>query len=244
MDHGVRRRADREVADRPDTRVGLRRSGGLDRGDLELEGDFVADQDAAGLERGVPGDAVVLAVDDRGALEPDPQVAERVSGRALELERDRDRVGDTPMVRSPVSSRVVAPAWRTLVAMKVISGYSSMARKSLLQVGIALLVAGVDAGRLDGQLAGRLGQVSAVEDRVALEVVERAADLGDHRVPGDEPDTGVGRVDDVVSGQVGQGGGDGAGSHALLLRSWESRLISDVSHTLKRNLGDMSTIPE
>src|SRR4029450_11733279 len=86
------------------------------------------------------------------------------------------------------------------------------------QVGIALLVAGVDAGRLDGQLAGRLGQVGAVEDRVALEVVERAADLGDHRVPGDEPDTGVGRVDDVVSGQVGQGGGDGAGSHALLLK--------------------------
>jgi len=35
----------------------------LDRGDLELQGDFVADQDAAGLQRGVPGDAVVLAVD-------------------------------------------------------------------------------------------------------------------------------------------------------------------------------------
>ena len=62
-----------------------------------------------------------------------------------------------------------------------------------------------------------LVEVGAVEDRAALELVERAADLGDHRVPGDEPDAGVGRVDDVVAGQVGQGGGDGAGSHVLLL---------------------------
>src|SRR5512146_884931 len=58
------------------------RSGVLDRGDLELQGHLVADQDAAGLERGVPGDAVVLAVDGDRALEPDPQVAERVLGRA------------------------------------------------------------------------------------------------------------------------------------------------------------------
>src|SRR6266567_9449210 len=68
-------------------------SGVLDRGDLELEGDLVADQDAAALERGVPGDPVVLAVDRHRALEPDPLVAERVLRSALELERDRDRVG-------------------------------------------------------------------------------------------------------------------------------------------------------
>ena len=80
------------------------------------------------------------------------------------------------------------------------------------QVGVALLVAGVDAGGLDGQLTGRLGEVGAVDDRAALELVELAADLGDHRVPGDEPDAGVGRVEDVGAGQVGQGGGDGAGA--------------------------------
>src|SRR5439155_21576857 len=65
----------------------------LDRGDLELQRDLVADQDAAALERGVPGDAVVLAVDRDRALEADALVAERVLGRAFELERDRDRVG-------------------------------------------------------------------------------------------------------------------------------------------------------
>src|SRR5215213_4423545 len=70
------------------------------------------------------------------------------------------------------------------------------------QVGITLLVAGVDAGRLNGQLAGRLGEVGAIDNRAALELVERAADLGDHCVPGYEPDTSVARVDDVAAGQV------------------------------------------
>src|SRR5437660_914786 len=54
------------------------RSGVLDRGDLELEDDLVADQDAAGLQRGVPGDAVVLAADGDRAVEADALVAERV----------------------------------------------------------------------------------------------------------------------------------------------------------------------
>src|SRR3954454_1666908 len=69
-------------------------SGVLDRGDLELQEDLVADQDAAGLQRGVPGDAVVLAVDAHRALEPGAQVAERVGREALELERDGNRLTD------------------------------------------------------------------------------------------------------------------------------------------------------
>src|SRR4051794_21743242 len=67
-------------------------SGVLDRGDLELEDDLVADQDAAGLERGVPGDAVVLAADGDRAVEADALVAERVLRGALERERDGDRL--------------------------------------------------------------------------------------------------------------------------------------------------------
>ena len=70
-------------------------SGGLDRGDLELEGDLVADQHAAGLERGVPVDAVVLAVDRR--REPSKPTRWLPNGsvaRALELEGDADRLGD------------------------------------------------------------------------------------------------------------------------------------------------------
>jgi hypothetical protein len=67
-----------------------------DGGDVEVEGDLVADHDAAGVQGGVPGDAPVLAVDLGLALEPDPVVAERVGGRAGVLEVERDRLGDAP----------------------------------------------------------------------------------------------------------------------------------------------------
>src|SRR4051794_25748725 len=69
------------------------RSGVLDGGDLELERDLVAHQETTGLERGVPGHAVVAAVDRHGPFEAQTQVAERVGRRALVRERDRDRVG-------------------------------------------------------------------------------------------------------------------------------------------------------
>jgi hypothetical protein len=73
----------------------------------------------------------------------------------------------------------------------------------LLQVGIALFVAVwmLAAWMVSWpvELVSRCRR-----DRAALELVERSADLGDHRVPDDEPDPGVGRVDDVVTGQVGR----------------------------------------
>src|SRR6187402_213731 len=69
-------------------------SGVADRGDVELELDLLGDEDAAGLERGVPGEAPVLAVDGGLALEADAGVAERVHGGAGLLELDRDGLGD------------------------------------------------------------------------------------------------------------------------------------------------------
>ena len=56
--------------------------------------DLLADQHAAGLEGGVPGEAPVLAVHDDRTLEADAAVAEGVGGRATEAEGDRDGVGD------------------------------------------------------------------------------------------------------------------------------------------------------
>src|SRR3954447_1988937 len=67
---------------------------GLDRRDVELELDLVRDEHAAGLERGVPAEPPLLAVQGGCTLEADAGVAERVLGRAGELERDGDRVGD------------------------------------------------------------------------------------------------------------------------------------------------------
>src|SRR4051812_21643166 len=53
-------------------------SGLLDGRDLQHKLDLVADEEAAGLEGGVPHQAPVLAVQRRGPLEPGPGVAERV----------------------------------------------------------------------------------------------------------------------------------------------------------------------
>ena len=56
----------------PSAHGGGRWLGALDRGDLELERDLLAHQDAARLEAGVEVDAPVLAVDDGRALEAAP----------------------------------------------------------------------------------------------------------------------------------------------------------------------------
>ena len=95
------------------------------------------------------------------------------------------------------------------------------------QVAVALLVAGVDAGGLDGHLDLGVLELLAGGDRGALELVERAADLGHHRVPGDEAQAAVGRVDGVAAGEVGErGGGVGGGGHLVeLLNCWGISLV-------------------
>ena len=76
----------------------------------------------------------------------------------------------------------------------MIFGNSSIARKSLLRrwpsrcsLRVSMLAASIVSW------PWRRRGPRAVDDHVALELVERAADLGHHRVPGDEPDPGVPR---------------------------------------------------
>src|SRR5689334_12163244 len=85
-----------------------RGSGGLDRRDVELEDDLLADEDATGLERGVPLDAPVTTVDGRAALEAGAQVAERVACGAGVLPGDRHRLGDILEGEVPGHLEVVA----------------------------------------------------------------------------------------------------------------------------------------
>src|SRR4051794_19743749 len=188
-----------------------RESGVLDGRDLELQDDLVADQDTAGLQRSVPGDAVVLAADGHRALEADADVAERVGGRALELERDGDRVGDAldGQVTDQLEGRLVQLLHRGRDEgdLRVLREGEEVVAAQVL---VALGVAGVDARGVDGDASTGGGRVRAVDHGGAVEGVEGAADLGDHRVPGDEADPGVRGVQGVGAGQVG-GGGGGAG---------------------------------
>ena len=70
-----------------------RRSGALDGRDVELEDDLVGDQEATGLQGGVPGQTPVLAVDRGLALEACAKVAEGVASRAGVLEVDAEGLG-------------------------------------------------------------------------------------------------------------------------------------------------------
>ena len=89
-----------------------------------------------------------------------------------------------------------------------------------LQVAVAVGGAGVDRGGLHRGGRGRGGEVLGDGDR-ALELAEVAADLGDHRVAGDEADLGVAGVEDVgTGGQVGEGGDGGGLGHEVLLAMW------------------------
>src|SRR3954467_9516718 len=76
----------------------------LDGRDLELERHLLADQDPAGLQRGVPLHAPVPPVHARRPLEPQPDVAVGVLGGAGVLEVDADRLGrplDGEVARHP-----------------------------------------------------------------------------------------------------------------------------------------------
>src|SRR5690242_20192386 len=58
---------------------------------VERDRDLVADQDAAGLQRGIPRQPVILAVDPGGGRQPDTRIAPgilRRLGRAFDSESD------------------------------------------------------------------------------------------------------------------------------------------------------------
>ena len=186
--------------------------------------DLLADEHAAGFEGGVPVDAPVLAVDGGLALEPDALVAVGVDGGAGVLEVDGHGLGDA------LDGEVAGDPVVLGVDLLDRGGGEGDLRVGLhveevvaLEVAVAVGVAGVDAGGLDGQLQVRVGRVLGVEVAGAVELVERAADLGDHGVAGDEADPAVGRVDGVGAGQGG-GGGGGAHGDALLEKWWTYHL--------------------
>src|SRR4029078_13124274 len=178
-----------------------------DRGDVDLELDLVRDQEAAGLERGVPGQAPLLAVQGGAALEAEAGVAERGLGGAGQLEVDRDRLGDVLDGQVAGDGPVVAVAGDLGGDEGDLGVGLDVEEVGAVQVAVAVRDTGVDAAGLDvhGHLAG--GRVLGVDDGVAAELLERAAHGGHHRVPGAEAEAAVRRVERVLAGDVLQNGG-------------------------------------
>ncbi|GAA3082170.1 hypothetical protein GCM10020254_28190 [Streptomyces goshikiensis] len=187
---------------------GPRPSGLLDRRDVEGQLHLVADHHAAGLQRGVPGQAPVGAQDLGGALEADALVAVDVGGGAVEFQVDGERPRDA------LDRQVTGDAVRVAAQLVRPGGAEAHQREGLgveevaaAQVGVAVGDAGVHGGdpHVDG--GGGAGGVRAVQVEGALVVGEAAAHVGDHRVADGEADAAVGGVDDVVTGERGQGPG-------------------------------------
>ena len=82
-------------------------------------------------------------------------------------------------------------------------------------VVVALLVAGVDAGDLDRDVHRGVARVVTVDGGGAVELVERTTHLRHHRVPRDEAETAVRRVDRVGAGEGAEVRG-GRGGHGVV----------------------------
>ena len=121
----------------------------LDGRDVERDLDLVADEDAAGLERGVPGQAVVLARDLERGLEAGARVAERVGRGAGELGGELDVAGhavDGEVADDDVVVAVRADARRGEGPDRLLLGVPEV---GALEVPVAVLVAGVDRRRVE-----------------------------------------------------------------------------------------------
>src|SRR5690606_15413229 len=144
------------------------------------------------------------AVDLGGTLEAHAVVAEGILGGALVLHGDGDGLGD--VLDGQVAGHLNGVALDGEVGALegpggVVLHVEEVGRAD---VAVAVGVAGVDRRGVDGDLEVRVGRVGAVDDGLALELLEGAADLGDHRVAGHEGEGGVGGVEDVGAVEIGE----------------------------------------
>src|SRR3954468_2734185 len=184
-------------------------SGGAEHGlDLELDGDLVADDDAAAVHRHVDVHAELLAGDLGLAGEAGARAAVGVRPEAVQLEVELDGLGDAldgqVALDLPVLT-VVADAGRAEGHDGVVADVEEV---SGLDVRVPLLLTGVDRVHVDGGGHGRLRRVGGGHD-LAGELAEVAADLAHHHVADREAHRRVGGVDvpraDDVAGDLGGG---------------------------------------
>ena len=121
-----------------------------------------------------------------------------------------------PLMVSSPSTVQSAPSARTPVERKVICGVVvDVEEVGRADVGVALLLAGVDRGEVDGRGHAGLDGVLGGDD-LAGELAEVAADLADHHVADREADRRVDRIDGPGAGDVAGDLDGGAAGHVFL----------------------------
>jgi hypothetical protein len=170
--------------------LGVAVSGNLVGLHVDHEIDLLADEESTGLDRDVPRQVPVLALDARLGLGGEVGVAERIRAPPEELPGEGDRLRD-------VTDREVAVELEARSAEVTHRGAPERHHGVLLhleeiralQVGVALIEIGLHAARLDLDLDARRLRGVADLDR-ARELGEAAAGLGE-QVLRHEPHLGV-----------------------------------------------------
>src|SRR5690349_18062251 len=176
--------------------------GALHRGDLEDELDLVRDEEAAGLERGVPDQAPVPAVQGGRAVPTRAGVAVRVLGDAVELPGDIDGVGHPGDGEVAGGDDLIAVDLHGRAREGDAGVLCDLEEVGAAQVAVALVVAGGDAVGVDVHPEAAALGVLHVDRRAPGEDVEVPARGGDHRVLGGEAHGAVDRVDVPGPGQL------------------------------------------
>src|SRR5690606_32507926 len=166
---------------------------------VRLDAHLVRYQHPARLERLVPLQAPVAAVDLAGGLEAHPLLAPRVDAAALEQHVERDLlggVGDLEVTHHAEARALLGLRPERLLAAEddlgVVLGVEEV---GAAEVAVTVGHAGVEARGLDVHLRpGGVGRLP-VQVQPPVEAREAPADGGEHHVLGRELDRGVSRVD-------------------------------------------------
>src|ERR1700730_15460710 len=138
---------------------------GLRELDVERDGYLLADQDAAGLQRSVPGQSEVFAVNLRGRRQPYAGVAPGIFGG-----RSRSLYSEHPVASNAANGQVSRDGQLSIRGALHAGGLEGQGRKLLhmeevgaFQMRVALGVAGVDRCPVDRGLDTRVSQGFLVE---------------------------------------------------------------------------------
>src|SRR5699024_2616189 len=147
------------------------------------------------------------AVDGGRALEAGAEVAERVGRGALVVEGNGHGRGRALDGEDTRDLERAGPRGGDLRGAEG-DPRGGLHRDAVVGVEVAGAggVAGVDRGGVDDDLDGGVLDALGRDGDRALVLVERATDLGDHRVAGDKAEARVGGVEGPVSGQGGDVG--------------------------------------
>src|SRR5687767_9180503 len=168
----------------------------LHRLHIDRDPDVVAHENAARLERLVPGEAELAAVDRGRGAERQSLTAPRVASATFVGRLENDFPRDVPdrqlsdeavsVTLDPLDTRAPKRDGRVLLDLEEICR---------AQVGVTLLLSRVDAGGGDLRLDGRSGDVVSIEGERPAHIAEATADGRDHQVLHREANLGMGRVD-------------------------------------------------